>query len=157
MQNLWPDPGTLPTGLDIALKLVVVLALIYLTAALARRYLLKVPVTGRGLVRVLEASPIAPRKAIYVVEVGGRVLVLGATETTMTTLAEITDAETVASLTERAKPGPGFQRYLEQSLGQNGRPLPAIEAPMHQLAAAVARLRHGRSPSTSTQKGEDPP
>ena len=48
--------------------------------------------TGGGRVRVLERVPLDPRRTLYLVEVGGKVLLLGAGDGAMTTLAEIDPA-----------------------------------------------------------------
>jgi flagellar biogenesis protein FliO len=55
---------------------------------------------GRGLgkatgaVRVLARCPLEPRRSVYVIEAGGRCLLVGVGEGPMTVLAEL-DAETV--------------------------------------------------------------
>lgn len=137
------ESAGLPVGFDLVAKLLVVLALIYATATVARRYLLKVPSGPRGLLRVLDTSLIGPKKNVYVVEIGGRVLVIGATESAMSTLTQFDDAETVASLVASARPsGVGFQRYLEASLSRRTDPV-AVTAtqPLDLLAQAATRLR----------------
>jgi flagellar biogenesis protein FliO len=138
-----PESSGFPIGIDIGAKLAAVLLLIYATAALARRYLLKVPTAPRGVVHLLDSTTIAPKASIYVVEVAGRVLVLGATEAGMQTLTQFDDPETVAGLLENTKPSPtGFQRYLEASLGQPGATRPSGQ-PLDLISQAAARLRTG--------------
>ncbi|MBI4214328.1 MAG: flagellar biosynthetic protein FliO [Chloroflexi bacterium] len=113
------ESGGWPLGLDIAAKLIAVVALIYATAAVARRYLLRSPGLTQTAVRVLETTSLAPKKTVYVLEVGGRVLIVGASESSLSTLAEFTDPEEVAGLVASTRTsGSAFQRYLELSVGQ---------------------------------------
>lgn len=114
------ESAGLPVGIEVGAKLVAVIFLIYGTAALARRYLLKMPSTARGVVHVIDATTLAPKKSIYVVEVGGRVLVLGATDAGITTLTQFDDPEVVEQLSASQKSVTlDFQRILATSLGTN--------------------------------------
>lgn len=139
------ESAGLPVGFDLVAKLVVVLGLIYASATLARRYLLKVPSGSQGLLRVLDSTMIAPKKSVYVVEIAGRVLLIGTTESAMSTLTQFDDPETVASLVASARPsGIGFQRYLEASLSRGTNPAAATASqPLDLLAQAATRLRTG--------------
>jgi flagellar biosynthetic protein FliO len=135
-----------PTAVDIGIKLLAVIALIYVAATLLKRYTLGLPKASQGIIHVLDASPIGPRRTIYVVEVGDRVLVIGGTDSSLTTLAEFTDPETVASLVSNATPGwGGFPKQLELSLRRSeagaGTSPTALQQPIERLSQAVARLR----------------
>lgn len=133
------DPTGLPVGFDLVAKLLVVLALIYATASVARRYLLRAPSRSQSLVHLLETTTIAPKKNVYVIQIAGRVLVLGATESGLSTLTQFDDPETVASLIAGARPnGVGFQRYLDASRSRG-----APAQPLDLLAQATTRLRTG--------------
>jgi flagellar biosynthetic protein FliO len=73
--------------------LALVLALIFVLAYLARR----VQARRSGGVqavngwRILGVKSLGPRKQVFIVEVGSRILLVGATDRMMTTLAEIKD------------------------------------------------------------------
>ena len=114
-----PETAAWPLGVDIIAKLVAVIALIYATAAVARRYLLRAPSFSRSAVRVLDTTSLAPKKSVYLLEIGSRVLVVGSTESSLSILAEFTDPEEVAALVARTRSsGPAFQRYLDFSMGR---------------------------------------
>ncbi|MCS6897849.1 MAG: flagellar biosynthetic protein FliO [Nitrospira sp.] len=80
--------------------LAVVLVLMAAAASIARRLIGKRPATAerRGLVRVVASEPIAPRKTIAVVAVGGDYLIVGATATELVPLGRVSDAEKVREL-----------------------------------------------------------
>ena len=82
-----------------ALSLVVVVAVICGVLALLRRLSGRngLPGSGKSRIRVLERSYIAPKKAVYIVQVGERSLALGVTDTQLTTLAELDPVETLAA------------------------------------------------------------
>jgi flagellar protein FliO/FliZ len=84
--------GDLPGGYGwyllqtlLALGAVCLLAWIVLRWGVKRLY----GASGSGRIRVLERVPLDPRRSLYLVEVGGKVLLVGAGEGPMTTLAEI--------------------------------------------------------------------
>ena len=56
--------------------------------------------TGGG--KVLENLPLGPNRSVCVVEMAGRVFLLGVTEGSITLLSEITDEEIIGSLKERS-------------------------------------------------------
>ena len=82
-----------------ALSLAVVVAVIWGALALIRRLSGRngLSGSGRSRIRVLERSYIAPKKAVYIVQVGERSLALGVTDTQLTTLAELDPVETLAA------------------------------------------------------------
>jgi flagellar biosynthetic protein FliO len=64
------------------------LALAYLTLALVKRYSLGATLGKRtGALRVIESTTLAPNRAIHLVNVEGRRLLLGVTSAQITTLA----------------------------------------------------------------------
>jgi len=73
---------------------------------------------GYDLINVLETRYIAPGKSVCLVEVAGKVLVLGVTGNNINPLSELTDIEQVDALKQMAarKPEPlqPFQAYLEK-------------------------------------------
>lgn len=132
------------TAFDVSIKLLAVLALIYGIAVILKRYTLGPGKGPIGIVRVLDATALGARKTIYVVEIGDRVLVLGATDANINALAEISDPDTVSDLISRAKPGwIGFRRQLELSMNRGGaNPIGfSLQEPVGRLAQTVARLR----------------
>ncbi len=114
------DPFDGPgAALDITLKLLAVLALAYVALGALRKYGLGHGLRrGDGLLQVLESTTLAPNRAVYVVRVGERRLVLGVTTSQITTLAELEAEEAVA---RTQQPGEGFQVVLDEA---RERPLP---------------------------------
>ena len=83
-----------------AFSLVVVVLLIWGAVYLMRRFSGHVPSPrGKSHVRVLERTHIAPKKAIYIVQIGSRSLAIGITDTQMATLAELDSEETLSAYT----------------------------------------------------------
>ncbi|HEY9069267.1 MAG TPA: flagellar biosynthetic protein FliO [Candidatus Ozemobacteraceae bacterium] len=105
-----PDP--LSTSLSILTSLALVVALIFaLSWLLQKRHALHGSLCGR----TLGILPIDGRRFIYIVDVLGKVLILGVTEHHISLLAEITDKPLIDSL--RIQPGgaptiPGIERVL---------------------------------------------
>ena len=85
---------------QVVLYLALIVGLIYLTLYVLRKYVYRPPLQGaaQAHLRVLTSVFVAPKKAIYLVKVVDRILVLGATDSGMTTLAEITDPEAIGRL-----------------------------------------------------------
>lgn len=75
---------------DLAWKLGVVVVLAYVVLALLRRYSQGgLPGQRRGEIQVLEATTLAPNRAVYLVRAGNRRLLLGVTPTQITLLTEL--------------------------------------------------------------------
>ncbi len=80
-----------------------VLGVLYLLVRLARR-------SGMGLrdpqadswIRLIATQPIAPRKSISLIAVGGEVLVVGITESQITLLDKVTDPERARRILQMA-------------------------------------------------------
>lgn len=95
--------------LRIALTLFAIIFLIWIAVYLIRKTSvakgLGLQFGGAGLIEVLERGYIAPKKAIYIVKVGGKVLALGVTDSSITTLADFTleEAMTIYSAVSTAK------------------------------------------------------
>jgi flagellar biogenesis protein FliO len=70
-----------------------------------------------GAVRVLARCPLEPRRAVYVIEAGGRWLLVGVGEGPMTVLAEL-DGEKVRSEVATAAVGPRFSEVLARVMGR---------------------------------------
>lgn len=89
-----PPPADLSGGpapfLDLAVTLLAFLAVILL-AWLAARWLLRRmygPGSGGGRVRVLERLPLEPRRSLYLIEAGEKLLLVGCTEHDIRVLGE---------------------------------------------------------------------
>jgi flagellar protein FliO/FliZ len=69
--------------------------------------------------RVLSVKHLGPRRQIFLIEVGTRLLLVGVTDRSITPLTEITDvAECQAlrdSMTRRQRPVPGFADFLRRA------------------------------------------
>ncbi len=111
-----PSPSLFATLLRLLAALTVIIGLIVLTV-----WGLKIVWEKRGWnqfaeegkpVKVLTSVYIAPRKAIYLVEVGDRILVVGTGNEEMTCLDVIKDVEEVNSL--RRSTTQGFPKILNQ-------------------------------------------
>ena len=93
---------------DLVVKLGLVIGLIYLTMWALRTYVLGPQARKRlgnrlsGRMDVLDTTVLAPNRTLYLVEVADRVLVLGATGTSLSTLSEIREPEAIDLLKKRA-------------------------------------------------------
>ena len=88
-------------------KMLLALVVVCVAAYLALRYGLKrlgQGRTGAGLVRVIERRPLSSTRAVSVVEIAGRYLVVGEAEGGISTLAEL-DAEAVEARRARGLEG----------------------------------------------------
>jgi flagellar protein FliO/FliZ len=128
---------------DVGVKLVAVIALIYVLSAFSKRYLLRISPDAPGNLRVVEARPLGPKKTLYLVEIGGRMLVLGATESTINNLAEFSDPEVVAQLRSQPQEGAGldFPRLLSAVRGSG------IRASRSDFAASLVPSGFPASPA----------
>jgi len=136
-----PQPQAAPNGflaiLSLAFKLGIVVALIYLTV-LGLRYFsnrTRNAVLGSSAINVLEKTPLAQNRELYLVDVADRVLLLGATTTSIAMLTEITDPGALEELRNRPQPSlPSAEPFLNylKKFGENARPI-AVE-----MASAAA-------------------
>jgi flagellar biosynthetic protein FliO len=112
---------------DLVVKLGLVVGLIYVVMWLLRTYLGgKQPLLrAAGRMEVLEASALAPGRSVYLVEVADRVLVLGATSGSLSTLAEITDPAAIELLKKRAHDQDAPPAAFAEQLDAITRRLPA--------------------------------
>ena len=94
----------------VAAALAVICVLAYLLVRAAQGKAGRLGGTGGGALRILDRTHLSPRQALWLVEVGGRVFLLGAGEGGVTRLAEL-DPETVAAA--GGEPGEGGQAFGE--------------------------------------------
>jgi flagellar biogenesis protein FliO len=106
---------------DLVIKLGVVIGLIYLTMWVLKTYVLGGQARkwlGRqlagGRVALLDTTQLAPGRTLYLVEVADRVLVLGATGSSLSTLAEIREAEAIDLLKARQAEEAGPPSFAAQ-------------------------------------------
>ena len=93
-----PDiPSTYGLVARTAFSLLVVVLLIWGAVHLMRRFSGGASSPGLSHVRVLERAYVAPKKAIYVVQIGSRSLAVGVTDTQITALLELDHEETTSA------------------------------------------------------------
>jgi flagellar protein FliO/FliZ len=99
-----------------ALLLVVAVCVVVLVLArYAGRWLAARGGGDEGLVRVRARVPLEPRRALYVIEVGGRTLLVGSSEGGISVLSEVE-----AAALPRSEPR-GFAALVAQALARRGR------------------------------------
>lgn len=131
------ETGFLAIAFGILWKLILVVALIWFTVWFMKRFLHlgSASPAPEGGVRVLSVTHLDPRHAIYVVEVGERLLILGAGAESLSLLAEIGTPVERNALKERLKePGAGFGSYLSEW---------------------ASRMAHGGGPKEQLKEGAD--
>jgi flagellar protein FliO/FliZ len=104
------DMGAYLLSTTLALAVVCALA-VGLLKALGR----KRPEAGARL-RVIERLPLEARRSLYLVEAGGRHLLVGVGDGAMTTLAELDPAAGEAVVTVAPPPAPGWQTAFASAL-----------------------------------------
>jgi flagellar biosynthetic protein FliO len=117
-------------------------ATVFVLAILAGAFLLLRKLLGRSrlfapgsAMRVLARRPLAPKQEVILVEIGPRVLVIGATRESLSRLGEVTSAEEIAALRSRCgiEPAPAVRP---------ARPAPAPEAPSYDgVVEELTRIR----------------
>lgn len=121
-----PVPGTEELDVGWALvRTIVVLGLVvvlaYLTLNVGLRRLMGIQPAGRsGIVQVLERVSLDQKRALFVVEAGGEVMLLGGAEGSVTLLSKLDRAEVEKSRAERAKPSVELSPFLQRLLGKKG-------------------------------------
>lgn len=72
---------------------------------------------GCRILRVVDAVVLGPNRAVYLIEVGDRLLVLGVTAQHISLLSEVSDPAAVAALKQRGTGGEGgFRRLLRNRM-----------------------------------------
>lgn len=70
-----------------------------------------------GPLEILAKQPLDGRRSVYLVRVGKRVLIVGATDTSLTRLGSTSLASVEAELAESAVPPKSFRAALSRALG----------------------------------------
>lgn len=99
-----PDTGTGSLIIRLFLSLVLIIGLIYLSLFLLKKSSLGLKKNRAGdLVQVLERCYISPKKGIFIVKVGSKLLALGVTETQINLLSELDSSpESKSDLKDKA-------------------------------------------------------
>jgi flagellar protein FliO/FliZ len=155
---------------DLVVKLGLVIGLIYLTMWALKRFVLGPQArtsTARlvGRLEVLDTTHLAPNRTVYLVEVADRVLVLGATQSTLSTLAEIKEPGAIDLLKARPaddEPAPPsfadqFQkltasltsRATAAAAPEPGGPATFLQDKIGELRSLTAQLRRPSEESTT--------
>lgn len=104
------NPKT-PGGLDLAgatisllVSLIVVIGFIYLVMVALKIFYVRasIPLRSQGVVKVIAKEYIDTKKSVFIVEIAGRLLVLGSTDTSLNVLSEITDKDAIEQLKKDA-------------------------------------------------------
>lgn len=128
-----PDVGLGWALIQTMLVLAMVLALAWLTLNVGLRRLLgiRAPVRGPPLVNVLERVPLDQKRALFVVEAGGEVLLIGGGDGSLSLISKLNKAEI-----EKVRPNiegvaaVKMSPFLMKLLGRSEAPAPA-EPPSH--------------------------
>ena len=117
------DTNLAKLGVQALASLVVVLGVMIVTVFIARRFLKPGARTGAGgVVSVLQTTGLGPKKALHLVRVGGRMLLVSAAAEEIRLLADVTDDVTVAG--DDASPdgdAPRFADALKQVIASKSR------------------------------------
>ena len=91
------DPNVSGLLVRTFVSLIAVLALLYLGVIGLKKYLMQRNGINKSLatLKVIGSTFLGPKKAIYLVQVIDRILILGVTDTQVSLLSEITDQETL--------------------------------------------------------------
>jgi flagellar protein FliO/FliZ len=125
----------------LVLKTGIVVALLGASLWALRRYAGTVPARrGTGAITVAETLPLAQGRAVYVLDVGDRALLVGATPQQLTLLGEVRDAVVLARL--RAAPS---------------HPAPSLTGLVQRLRAVLAAARGAARPAGTPHAWFDSP
>jgi len=80
------------------------------------------PNVGRGVVQVLAVSPVGQGKFLQIVDIAGRVMILGVTDASVTLISEVTDRDEIDRirlLSSKSTPlqTHGFQDFVSEQMG----------------------------------------
>jgi len=111
--------------LDVGAKLLLTAGLAYASVYLLRRYVVRVGGSRRAArISVVETVPLGQHRALHLVRVGGKSILLGATSSQISLLAEVADpdgnAPTEPASRAAAGVGPTFAEHLRALLGVGG-------------------------------------
>lgn len=115
-------PGSLSAGgtadsaaviFDVVIKLVVVLLLIYVSAAAYKKWNQRTPLgVPQKMLKIRETTRLSARQALHVVEVNGELLLIGATDQSITLLTAVDSGGDPVQ--PAGQPGADFGRILNE-------------------------------------------
>jgi len=110
-------------AMDVVLKLVIVIVLI-LALTKVLQYLngrSRSRTGGQSAINIVESLTLAQNQRLYLIEVGEKAVLIGATANQLATLTEITDPTTLANMRRKVEaeaiPQDSFARYLQRFSG----------------------------------------
>ncbi len=108
-------PSALGTTLSLFISLLFVIGVIYVVMIALKYFYVRasIPMRSGGVVKVLAREYIDTKKVIYFIEAADRLLILGSSGDNISTLAEITDRETIEKV--RADADEYISRYRMKS------------------------------------------
>ena len=148
--------STGPSATRTALSLAAVLALIVILFMAGRKFLPRRMFAqqggGGGAIQVLARTAISPKQRIILLQVGRRILVVADGGQSLTTLAEITDADEAAALIgqlQSEKPGGSFTSALNGAMDRfrtaqqrgGGEPQPDLNSMRQEIEGLARRVR----------------
>lgn len=105
--------------LDIGAKLLLTVGLVYVSLYLLRQYMSRTGLRRRmGQITVVETVQLGQHRALHLVRVGGQLILLGATSTQISLLAEVSEPAEVTTSEVLVQPAtqPSFQNHLHSLL-----------------------------------------
>jgi flagellar biogenesis protein FliO len=108
--------------------LAAIVAALFVVLVIVRRYAAGQITRNSGTqFRVIGQLALQPKKQVYLLLVADRLLVVGAADQAMTTLAEITDPDTIAALVESRVAAPSLPLFRKRTNGAPDSPSTASE------------------------------
>lgn len=107
-----------PTLLQLAGALLLIIIIIYASVWLMKRYTVGKSPTGGELIKIIDRRHLTPKQALYVVKVGEKHILVGATESGMNKLCDVEMApppNTLGPLSKTAPTGSKFSQFLHQA------------------------------------------
>ncbi len=92
----------LPGAGNFVLGMVLVFALLALMFFLLRRWMGKSKYLGAGVIRILARKPLAQKQLVYLLEVGPKIFLVGATKDQLSALGEFSTPEDISVLREQS-------------------------------------------------------
>lgn len=106
-----------PTLLQLAGALLLIIIIIYASVWLMKRYTVGKSPTGGELIKIIDRRHLTPKQALYVVKVGEKHILVGATESGMNKLCDVEMAPPVplGPKTQTAPANSKFSQFLRQA------------------------------------------
>ena len=97
-------PNLFETLFKLIISLLFVIGLIYVLMIALKFFYVRasIPLRSEGVVKILAKEYLEDKKSVYVLEFGGRVLLIGATPESLTPIAEVTDSKEIEDIKSKA-------------------------------------------------------